>query len=77
MTPTSSSSISLSRDHGPGRPGARAHTARPTPAKSLLTPRDHALILIDHQPQMAFATKTIDIVELRDNITGLAKCSHR
>jgi nicotinamidase-related amidase len=39
----------------------------------LLDPTNHALILIDHQPQMAFATKSIDIVELRNNVTGLAK----
>lgn len=44
-----------------------------SPAKSLLTPDNHALILIDHQPQMAFATKSHDIVELRNNVTGLAK----
>ena len=47
--------------------------AKPKPASNLLTPTDHALILIDHQPQMAFATKSIDIVELRNNVTGLAK----
>lgn len=46
--------------------------ARPAPAKSLLTPDDHTLILIDHQPQMAFATKSIPIVELRNNVTGVA-----
>lgn len=43
------------------------------PAKSLLSPTNHTLILIDHQPQMAFATKSIDIVELRNNVAGLAK----
>jgi len=47
--------------------------AKPTPSPSLLTPENHALILIDHQPQMAFATRSIDIVELRNNVTGLAK----
>lgn len=41
--------------------------ANPTPAKSLLTPNDHTLIMIDHQSQMAFATKSIDAVELRNN----------
>ncbi len=49
--------------------------AKPTPGKSLLTPTDHVLILIDHQPQMAFATKSIEIVELRNNVTGLAKAA--
>ena len=43
------------------------------PAKSLLTPDNHTLILIDHQPQMAFATTSHDIVELRNNVAGLAK----
>ncbi|QLY25227.1 hydrolase [Bdellovibrio sp. KM01] len=43
------------------------------PAKALLTPTNHTLILIDHQPQMAFATRSIDIQELRNNVTGLAK----
>jgi len=47
--------------------------AKPTPSPHLLTPENHALILIDHQPQMAFATRSIDIVELRNNVTGLAK----
>lgn len=45
------------------------------PAKSLLTPANHVVILIDHQPQMAFATHSIDIVSLRNNVTGLAKAS--
>jgi len=54
---------------------ARAQTARPAPAKSLLTPKDHTLILIDHQPQMALATKSIDVAELRNNVTGVAKAA--
>ncbi|KJH67335.1 chloroperoxidase [Chromobacterium violaceum] len=33
----------------------------------LLTPRDHTLILIDYQSQMAFATHSIDIPTLRNN----------
>mgnify|MGYP000488648413 CR=1 FL=1 len=49
--------------------------AEPTPADSLLAPDNHTLILIDHQPQMAFATQSIDIVELRNNVTGLAKAA--
>ena len=42
-------------------------TATATAAKGLLTPRDHTLILIDHQSQMAFATRSIDGVLLRNN----------
>jgi nicotinamidase-related amidase len=47
--------------------------ATPTPAKSLLTPGDHTLILIDHQSQMAFATHSIDAVNLRMNAGLVAK----
>jgi nicotinamidase-related amidase len=41
--------------------------AKPQPAESLLSPADHTLILIDFQSQMAFATKSIDAVLLRNN----------
>ena len=39
-------------------------------AKNLLTPDDHLLVLIDHQSQMAFPVRSIDIALLRTN-TGL------
>lgn len=52
---------------------APAHAAEPS--AKLLTPKNHSLILIDHQPQMAFATRSIDIAELRNNVTGLAKAA--
>ena len=42
-------------------------TAVVSPGKTLLNPHDHTLILIDHQSQMAFATKSIDAVSLRNN----------
>ncbi|MFB0824930.1 hydrolase [Chromobacterium violaceum] len=42
-------------------------TASATPSPLLLTPRDHTLILIDYQSQMAFATHSIDIPTLRNN----------
>jgi nicotinamidase-related amidase len=42
-------------------------TATPTAGVKLLTPADHALILIDFQSQMAFATKSIDAINLRNN----------
>lgn len=45
------------------------------PAEQLLTPKNHTLVLIDHQPQMAFATRSIDVAELRNNVTGLAKAA--
>ncbi|MBO9664422.1 isochorismatase family protein [Dokdonella sp.] len=50
-------------------------TAKATPAKSLLDGADHTLILIDYQPQMAFATKSIDVVELRNNAALVAKAA--
>ena len=52
-----------------------ALTAKAAPAKSLLTPADHALILIDFQPQMAFATKSIDPTLLRNNAALIAKAA--
>jgi len=42
-------------------------TAKATPGRLLLTPQDHALIMIDFQSQMAFATKSIDAITLRNN----------
>jgi nicotinamidase-related amidase len=42
-------------------------TATPAPGKLLLSPSDHTLILIDFQSQMAFATRSIDPVVLRNN----------
>lgn len=41
----------------------------------LLTPDNCALLLIDHQPQMAFATKSIDGQLLINNVVGLAKAA--
>src|SRR5262245_37252348 len=46
--------------------------ASPAPAKTLLSPADHTLIMIDHQSQMAFATKSIDTVMLRNNAALVA-----
>jgi nicotinamidase-related amidase len=49
--------------------------AKAAPGSKLLTPKDHTLILIDFQSQMAFATKSIDAVQLRSNaalISGAA-----
>lgn len=49
--------------------------ATAAPSKSLLSPRDHTLILIDHQPQMAFATKSIDGTLLRTNTSLVAQAA--
>ncbi len=50
-------------------------TAHPTPGKTLLDPSNHTLILIDHQSQMAFATQSIDPVQLRNNAALVAKAA--
>jgi len=42
---------------------------------TLLTPQNHALVLIDHQPQMTFATASIDRSVLINNVAGLAKAA--
>ena len=42
------------------------------PARSLLSPDDHTLLLIDHQSEMAFNTKSIDVSNLRMNTAILA-----
>jgi nicotinamidase-related amidase len=41
----------------------------------LLTPDNCTLLLIDHEPQMAFAVKNIDVQALVNNVTGLAKAA--
>lgn len=50
-------------------------TATPTPGKLLVSPKDHALIMIDFQSQMSFATKSIDAVQLRNNAALVASAA--
>jgi nicotinamidase-related amidase len=45
------------------------------PGHTLLSPSDHTLILIDFQSQMAFATKSIDPVVLRNNAALVANAA--
>jgi nicotinamidase-related amidase len=49
--------------------------ARAEPGRTLLKPDDHVLILIDYQSQMAFATKSIDPVALRNNAGLVAEAA--
>jgi nicotinamidase-related amidase len=49
--------------------------AKAQPGKTLLNNKDHVLIMIDHQPQMAFATRSIDIALLRNNVALVAKAA--
>ena len=51
---------------------AMSITATPTPGSQLLDPRNHALIMIDFQSQMAFATHSIDAISLRTNAALVA-----
>jgi hypothetical protein len=44
--------------------------ARPVPGKTLLSPDDHTLVLIDFQSKMAFATKSIDTTLLCPGAPG-------
>jgi nicotinamidase-related amidase len=41
----------------------------------LLTPRNCQLIIIDHQPQMAFGVQSIDRQTLKNNVVALAKAA--
>lgn len=50
-------------------------TATPTPGSLLISPTDHALVLIDFQSQMAFATKSIDAVTLRNNAALISRAA--
>lgn len=45
------------------------------PSPNLLSPSNHALIMIDFEGQMAFATKSISITELRTNVAIIAGAS--
>ena len=49
--------------------------AQPNPGRTLLSPADHTLIMIDYQSQMAFATKSIDAVVLRNNAALVANAA--
>lgn len=42
------------------------------PAPSLLTPSNHALVLIDHESQMAFPVVNIPVESLRNNVALIA-----
>lgn len=50
-------------------------TATATPGKSLISPKDHTLVLIDFQSQMAFATKSIATEVLRSNAALVANAA--
>jgi nicotinamidase-related amidase len=45
------------------------------PSPKLLDPNNHALVLIDHQPQMAFATQSHPIEIIRNNAALISKAA--
>jgi nicotinamidase-related amidase len=45
------------------------------PSSKLLSPDNHALVLIDFEGQMAFATKSISMNELRNNVAVICGAS--
>jgi nicotinamidase-related amidase len=49
--------------------------AKAVPGKTLLDPLDHTPVMIDFQSQMAFATKSIDAVTLRNNAALVANAA--
>lgn len=51
----------------------KGYSQKPSP--ELLTPFNHALVLVDHQSQMGFATKNTGINDLRNNAAILAGAS--
>lgn len=51
--------------------------ATPISGKSLLTPSDHTLVLIDSQSQMVFATKSIAPELLRNNAGPVASAGFK
>lgn len=50
-------------------------TNRSNQIHGLLTPDNCTLVLIDHQPQMAFGVQSIDRQTLLNNVVGLAKAA--
>ena len=45
------------------------------PKLEVLTPQNSQLIIIDHQPQMAFGVQSMDRQALKNNVVGLAKAA--
>jgi nicotinamidase-related amidase len=56
-----------------GLKGLKIYIMKPSP--DLLTPENHALVLIDFEGQMSFATKSISMTELRTNTAIIAGAS--
>ena len=59
---------------GTGQPASATPTA-PKGAYDLLTPQNSTLLLVDHQPQMAFGVQSHDRGLILNNAVGLAKAA--
>jgi nicotinamidase-related amidase len=73
MVQTSGHSALAQQASGIGQPAA-APTA-PKGAYELLTPQNSTLLLVDHQPQMAFGVQSHDRGLILNNTVGLAKAA--
>src|SRR5438309_11492616 len=58
-----------------GKGTKAAMTGNGRVSKQLLTSENCTIILVDHQPQMAFAVQSMDRQMLVNNVTGLAKAA--
>ena len=67
MAPSTTNGSASQRSGGALADGHEIH--------DLLTPDNCTVILIDHQPQMAFAVQSIDRQTLVNNVNGLAKAA--
>src|SRR5262245_9664825 len=65
-------STRIARPHSEGSKIMTTTTSR-TGLDALLTPKDSLLMLIDDQPQMAFAVGSHDRQTMLNNVVGLAK----
>jgi nicotinamidase-related amidase len=65
--------LSETRRGTPGQPIRK--TIMRNPKLEVLTPQNAQLIIIDHQPQMAFGVQSIDRQTLKNNVVGLAKAA--
>ena len=74
MVQTRGSSALAQQAGGTGQPAATAPTA-PKGAYELLTPVNSTLLLIDHQPQMAFGVQSHDRGLILNNAVRLAKAA--
>jgi len=74
MIQTRENSALAQQTGGTGQPAAPAPTA-PKGAYELLTPQNSTLLLIDHQPQMAFGVQSHDRGLILNNTVGLAKAA--